>query len=72
MHANYTSLIHKLDEFIRKYYKNQLLKGLIYSTALLLVSFIAVTLLESVAHFNSTIRTILFYLFLISSGFILG
>jgi hypothetical protein len=71
MHTNYTSLINKLDEFIRKYYKNQLLKGLIYSTALLLVSFITVTLLESVAHFNSTIRTILFYLFLVSSGFIL-
>ncbi|MBK7181778.1 MAG: DUF4175 family protein [Bacteroidetes bacterium] len=71
MHANYNSLINKLDEFIRKYYKNQLLKGLIYSTALLLVSFIAVTLLESAAHFNSTIRTILFYLFLVSSTFIL-
>jgi hypothetical protein len=71
MHANYTGLINKLDEFIRKYYKNQLLKGLIYSTALLLVSFITVTLLESAAHFNSTIRTILFYLFLVSSTFIL-
>jgi len=71
MHANYTSLINKLDEFIRKYYKNQLLKGLIYSTALLLASFITITLLESAAHFNSTIRTILFYLFLVSSTFIL-
>jgi len=33
-------LIEKLDEFIRKYYKNRLLKGLIYSSALL-CSFLA-------------------------------
>jgi hypothetical protein len=71
MEGNYNNLINKLDEFIRKYYKNQLLKGLIYSTALLLISFITITLLESFAHFNSIVRTILFYLFLSSSVFVL-
>lgn len=64
-------LITKLDEFIRKYYKNQVLKGLIYSTGLVLVFYIAVTALEYFAHFNTIVRTILFYSFVLSSLFIL-
>ncbi len=69
--TNYRSLIEKLDEFIRKYYKNQLLRGLIYSIGLVLLFFVAVTALEYFAHFNSTIRTILFYSFVSATGFIL-
>ena len=68
--TNYQSLIEKLDEFIRKYYKNQLLRGLIYSIALMLGFYISLTVLEYFAHFNSVIRTILFYSFLLSAGFI--
>ncbi|MBN8694951.1 MAG: hypothetical protein J0L87_00350 [Bacteroidetes bacterium] len=71
MSTGYTSLIAKLDEFIRKYYKNQLLKGLIYSIGLLLLSFISVTVLEFYAHFNSLVRTVLFYLFVGFSATIL-
>ena len=40
MSSNYQNLIEKLDEFIRKYYKNLLLRGLIYSTALVLLFFV--------------------------------
>ncbi|MCX6294720.1 MAG: DUF4175 domain-containing protein [Bacteroidetes bacterium] len=64
-------MIEKLDEFIRKYYKNQLLRGLIYSIGLVLLFFVAVTALEYFAHFNSTIRTILFYSFVLATGFML-
>ncbi len=71
MTSNYQSLLEKLDEFIRKYYKNQLLRGLIYSIGLVFLFFISVTVLEYYAHFNTSIRTILFYLFLLTSGFIL-
>src|ERR1019366_2841945 len=67
----YQSLIEKLDEFIRKYYKNQLLRGLIYSIGLALLFFISFTVTEYYAHFNSFIRTILFYSFIGVSGFIL-
>ncbi|MES2286046.1 MAG: DUF4175 family protein [Bacteroidota bacterium] len=71
MKANdYQSLIEKLDGFIRKYYKNQLLRGLIYSTGLVLLFFISVTVLEYYAHFNTAIRTVLFYSFIVASGFI--
>jgi len=35
----FSSLIEKLDAFTRKYYKNKLLRGLIYSLALILGAF---------------------------------
>lgn len=65
-------LISKLDEFIRKYYKNQLVKGFIYSSALLLAAFLFVVLAEYFAEFNTTFRTILFYSFVGLSCFVLG
>ncbi|MGZ4158278.1 MAG: DUF4175 family protein, partial [Bacteroidia bacterium] len=68
--TNYQSLIEKLDGFIRKYYKNQLLRGLIYSIGLVLLFFVSVTVLEYYAHFNSAVRTILFYSFVAATGFV--
>ncbi len=67
----YQSLIEKLDEFIRKYYKNQLLRGLIYSSGLLLLSFISLTVTEYYAHFNTAVRSVLFYSFITVSTFII-
>ncbi len=67
----YQSLIEKLDEFIRKYYKNQVVRGILYSVALVLLFFVSVTALEYFAHFNTIVRTVLFYLFIITSGFVL-
>ncbi len=57
-------LIQKLDEFIRKYYKNKLLKGSIYATGILVAAFLSVVLLEYFGEFNSGIRAILFFGFL--------
>jgi hypothetical protein len=54
-------LIAKLDEFIRKYYKNQLIKGLIYASGLVFAFYLVVALLEYYAHFDTTFRTVLFY-----------
>jgi len=71
MSGNYQNLIEKLDEFIRKYYKNLLLRGLIYSIALVLLFFVAATSLEYFAHFNSGVRTVLFYSFVLATLFIL-
>ena len=69
--STYQSLIEKLDEFIRKYYKNQLLRGLIYSISLLLLFFISLTVTEYYAHFNTAIRSFLFYSFIVASTFII-
>ena len=46
MESNYTLLIRKIDEFIRKYYKNQLIRGLLYSLAALGTYFVLIVLLE--------------------------
>jgi hypothetical protein len=64
MSNNYQILIKKLDAFIRKYYKNKLLKGGIYSAALLLASFMVFTSLEYFGQFSTTGRTVLFYSFI--------
>ncbi len=64
-------LILKLDEFIRKYYKNQLIKGLLYTSGLLVAAFLFLVVAEYFAEFGTTTRTILFYSFLIASGFVL-
>lgn len=60
-------LIQKLDEFIRRYYKNQLIKGSIYSAGILLSAFLTVVLLEYFGEFNSIIRGTLFFGFLIAT-----
>ena len=72
MSGNYLTLIQKLDGFIRKYYKNQRLRGLIYSVGLVLVFFISVTIIEYFAHFDTGIRTALFYSFLAATLFVLS
>src|SRR5687768_11243269 len=68
---NYDTLIAKLDEFIRKFYKNQLIRGLIYSTAVVLGFFLAVAVLEYYAHFDTGMRTFLFYSFVLTNLFII-
>jgi hypothetical protein len=64
-------IIQKLDEFIRKYYKNQLVKGLLYSVGLVLIFYIGLSTLEYFAEFGTIIRTILFYSFVFISGYVI-
>ena len=68
--TSYDLLIQKLDEFIRKYYKNRLIKGLIYAISLLAIFFIVINTFEYFGHFSILIRTILFYSFLLISTII--
>src|SRR5574337_663607 len=69
--TSYDVLIGKLDEFIRKYYKNQLIRGLLYATGILLGGFLLITVLEYFAHFDIVIRSILFWGFLSAAGVVL-
>jgi hypothetical protein len=66
------ALILKLDEFIRRYYKNQLIKGSLYSAGILLSAFLTVTLLEYYGQFNQVIRGILFFAFISAALAVLG
>lgn len=68
---NYSLLIEKLDAFIRKYYKNQLIRGAIYGFTLCLAFYLTVTLLESIGHFSIGLRTFLFYALLGGIAFVL-
>jgi hypothetical protein len=68
---NYQLLLNKLDDFIRKYYKNQLIRGVLYTITAVLAFYLAVALLESFAWFGSAVRSVLFYSLIGSSLFIL-
>jgi hypothetical protein len=59
----YDSLIQKLDAFIRKYYKNQLIRGAIYFAAATLLFFFLVIVLEYFGRYQPTTRAALFYSF---------
>ena len=72
MSDSYQLLISRLDAFIRKYYKNQLVKGAIYAFTLSLAFFLLITTIEFFGHFSIMFRTILFYLFVGGIVFILG
>ena len=65
-------LKHKLESFIRKYYKNQIIKGLIYSVALILGAYLVVTVSEYFGNFGKGIRTFFFYTLIGGSLLILG
>ncbi|GAB4450502.1 MAG: ATPase [Bacteroidia bacterium] len=60
-------LLHKLDEFIKKYYFNQLIKGTIFFLLSALSVYLFVSLAEYFGTFNSTIRFILFSLWISSN-----
>lgn len=58
----------QIEEFITRYYQNELLKGGLIFTAMSLTAFLSIVLLEYFGRFNGTVRTILFFGF--CSGFI--
>lgn len=68
---SYDTLIAKLDEFIRKYYKNQLIRGILYAVGILVSGFLVMAVLEYFAHFDRIVRTILFWSFLVATGTVL-
>ncbi len=70
--SNYDHLINKLDQFIRKFYLNQLIRGALYSVASVLGLFLVFSLLENQFYFDSSIRKLIFFGFIGVSGFIVS
>lgn len=62
--TNYQTLILKLDEFIRKYYLNQLIRGVLYTSAILVSAYLLFSLLEFRFYFSTGVRKLLFYSFI--------
>jgi len=61
----------KLEGFIKKFYTNELIKGMLLFTTIGLLYFIFTFLIEYFLWFDSVGRTILFWLFLLVEGLLL-
>ncbi len=62
--GSYQAILDKINQFIRKYYINELIRGSILFVALGLLYFIATLYIEYFLWLNPTMRTILFGLFI--------
>jgi hypothetical protein len=58
---NYALLIQKLDEFIRKYYVNQIIRGSLYSVGLILALFLGLNFAENFFYFSPSVKTPMFW-----------
>lgn len=67
MHNNFKILTEKLDAFIRRYYVNRLLKGLILSLLSISLYFLTIFTLEYFNYYSTQVRT---FLFILSISFI--
>lgn len=62
-------LLERIREYRTKFYQNQLLKGIIFSVALLMSAYLFVNTLEYFGRFSSPVRGLLLLSFLIILGF---
>lgn len=68
---NYTILIRKLDEFIRKYYRNKLLRGTIILIGVFLGTYLLAAGIEYFSRLEPRARTILFYAYILTNSALL-
>lgn len=59
--GNYQNLINKLDEFIKKYYLNKIIRGAACLVALFLLGYLAIILAEYYGYFGVITKNIVFY-----------
>ncbi len=64
MNSSFERLLDQIDAFIRKFYKNEIVKGLFLFVGILLFSFLLTTSLEYLGRFGSSTRALLFFSFL--------
>ena len=64
-------LLERIGEYKRKFYLNQLVKGVIFTAAFMLSAYLFVNTLEYFGRFSSAVRATLFYGFFIILGYAL-
>jgi len=69
---NYELLIGKINTFIRKYYLNNLLRGLIFLGAGLFSAYVVIAIGEYFGNFSILLRTLLFYFFILLNLGLIG
>lgn len=62
--GSFDRLLEQIDAFIRKFYKNLMVKGIIMFVGVLFFSFLLTTTLEYFGRFGSVTRAILFFTFI--------
>ena len=62
---NFEAIQQKLEAFIKKYYTNELIRGVILFAAIGLLYFLLTLFIEYVLWLNPTARTVLFWLFIV-------
>jgi hypothetical protein len=70
--GSFDQLLEQIDAFIRKYYKNQIVKGLLLFLGIFLASFLLTTTLEYFGRFGSLTRGFLFFTFIGLNLLVLG
>lgn len=63
----YTTLLQRIDEYKKRYFLNQLIKGSLFFVALLSAAYLFINTAEFVGRFDSTVRAALFFGFLLTS-----
>lgn len=69
--SSFDRLLNQIDAFIRKYYKNQMVKGAILFVGVLLFTYLAVITLEYIGRFNMAVRASLFFGFIFLNALIM-
>ena len=69
---NTNQLFEKLNEFIKKYYQNQLIKGVIYVVSILLIFFLFFAVVEFLSSFGVGGRTFLFWAYILLNLIVFG
>ena len=70
--GEYNQLLLKLDVFIRKYYKNQMIRGALYCLAIIFFTYLVIALAEYFGRFSIAMRTFLFWSFVAGVLFVVG
>jgi hypothetical protein len=60
----FDKLIEQIDAFIRKFYKNEIIKGIALFSSVFLFTFLFTTSLEFFARFGTVVRALLFFSFI--------
>lgn len=71
MQSAQNDLINKLDNFIRKYYQNELVKGGLLAMAISIALLLLVSFLEFIGRFGTSVRAVLFFSALALLGVVL-
>lgn len=66
-----TDIVYNIERFIRKYFKNKLINGLLWSFLLISVVFMLFNFIEYFAFLPGTVRLLMFYAFLILLAYLL-